>query len=221
MRFHNRAEAGRLLATQLSAYADRPDVIILALPRGGVPVGFEIAQALNLPLDVLVVRKLGVPGYEELAIGAIASNDVLVLNDDLIEELLISRDAIDSVIAHEQQVLEQREQLYRGNRPAPDVRGRTVMLVDDGLATGATMRVAIEAVRQQRPVSIIVVVPVASASGCVNIRSFADGVVCLAIPRDFHAVSQGYVDFSPTTDAEVRDLLHQAVQQYALHLTPF
>jgi len=160
--FRDRREAGRLLATKLAAYANRPDVIVLALPRGGVPVAYEVAQALNAPLDIFLVRKLGVPGYEELAMGAIATGGVRVLNDQLVGGLRIPDYVVDEVAASEQQELARRERLYRGDRPAPDVRGRTVILVDDGLATGATMLAAVKALRQQQPARIVVAVPTAS-----------------------------------------------------------
>jgi len=205
--FRDRREAGRLLAAQLGKYANRPDVIVLALPRGGVPVAYEVARQLGAPLDIFLVRKLGVPGYEELAMGAIASGGVRVLNDQLMGMLHIPDDIIDEVAAWEQRELMRREHLYRGERPPPDVRGRTVILVDDGLATGSTMQAAIKALRQQQPARIVVAVPTASPDVCEQLRSQADEVICAITPEPFHAVGLWYGDFSQTTDEEVRDLL--------------
>ena len=205
--FRDRGEAGRALAAQLTAYADRPDVLVLALPRGGVPVAYEVARALGAPLDVFVVRKLGVPGYEELAMGAVATGGVRVLNDDIVTGLRIPGYLIEAVAAQEQAELKRRERAYRGGRPPPDVRGRTVILVDDGLATGATMRAAVKALRQQQPARIVVAVPVAAAETCAALQAEADEVVCAITPEPFHAVGRWYEDFSQTTDEEVRDLL--------------
>jgi len=205
--FRDRTEAGRFLARGLGAYANRPDVVVLALPRGGVPVAYEVAQALHAPLDVFVVRKLGVPGHEELAMGAIASGGVRVLNDDLVQRLGVPDAAIDAVARGEQLELERRERLYRGGRPPADLRGRTVILVDDGLATGSTMLAAVRAVRLQRPARIVVAVPTAAAETCEALRSEADNVVCASTPRPFRAVGAWYVDFSQTSDDEVRELL--------------
>jgi putative phosphoribosyl transferase len=213
MRFRDRRQAGRILAERLTVYADRPDVLVLALPRGGVPVGFEVAQALQVPLDVFIVRKLGVPGHEELAMGAIASGGVLVLNEDVVRSLMIPEDVIQRVAAREQQELERRERAYRGTRPAPDVKDRTVILVDDGLATGSTMMAAAKALRQQQPAEIVVAVPVAAPSTCHKLRSVADDVVCVLMPEMFYAVGQWYADFSQTTDEEVRELLASAKSQ--------
>lgn len=210
-RFANRVEAGRLLAERLKNFADRSDVIILALPRGGVPVAFEIAQTLHVALDIFLVRKLGVPGHRELAMGAIATGGVRVLNDEVVGGLDIPPRAIDAVAQEEQRELERREQEYRGPRPAPEVRGRTVVIVDDGLATGSTMRAAVAALRQQQPNRIVVAVPVAPPSTCQELRAEADEVVCLATPEPFSAVGLWYRDFSETSDAEVRDLLARAV----------
>jgi erythromycin esterase-like protein/predicted phosphoribosyltransferase len=207
--FRDRREAGRLLATKLASYANRPDVIVLALPRGGVPVAYEVAQGLGVPLDVFVVRKLGVPGYEELAMGAIASNGVRVLNQELIEQLQIPKYVIDTVTAQEQQELKRREQIYRGGRPPPDIRGRTVILIDDGLATGATMQAAVQALRQLQPARIVVAVPTASRETCDALRSQVDEIICAITPEPFHAVGLWYQDFSQTTDDEVRALLAQ------------
>jgi erythromycin esterase-like protein/predicted phosphoribosyltransferase len=205
--FRDRSEAGRLLATRLTHYADRPDVLVLALPRGGVPVAYEVASALGAPLDVFVVRKLGVPGYEELAMGAVATGGVRVLNDQLVNRLGIPDDMIDAVAAREQQELARRERLYRDGRPPPDVRGRTVILVDDGLATGATMHAAIQALRQQNPARIVVAVPTASPETCEEMRTEVDEVICAITPEPFEAVGLWYRDFSQTTDEEVRALL--------------
>jgi predicted phosphoribosyltransferase len=205
--FRDRREAGRLLATKLSAYANRPDVLVLALPRGGVPVAYEVARALGAPLDVFVVRKLGVPGYEELAMGAVASGGVRVLNHQLVRRLGIPNHLIESVAEQERQELARRERLYRGGRPTPDVRGRTVILVDDGLATGATMHAAVEALRQLQPARIVVAVPTASPETCEEMRAKVDDVICAITPEPFHAVGRWYQDFAQTTDDEVRNLL--------------
>lgn len=215
MLFKDRFEAGRVLASKLTHFANRPDVVVLALPRGGVPIGFEVAKALNAPLDVFVVRKLGVPGYEELAMGAIASGGIRVLNEDLIRTLGIPQQVIDSMIEREQQELERRDREYREGRPPLDVRGRTVILVDDGLATGSSMRVAVRALRQKQPAQIVVAVPVASASTCSEFRSEVDEVICGVTPEPFWAVGQWYRDFSQTSDEEVRELLRQAANPSA------
>jgi predicted phosphoribosyltransferase len=206
-RFRNRIDAGRRLAEKLAAYADRPDVLVLALPRGGVPVGFEVARALGAPLDVFLVRKLGVPRYEELAMGAVATGGVRVLNDDIVRGLGISEHEIDAAVARELQELARRERLYRGDRPPPDVAGRTVLLVDDGLATGATMRAAVAALRQQQPARIVIAAPTASPDTCEAIKAEADDVVCAMTPEPFFAVGHWYEDFTQTTDNEVRELL--------------
>jgi erythromycin esterase-like protein/predicted phosphoribosyltransferase len=205
--FLDRRDAGRRLAEKIAGYSHRPDVLVLALPRGGVPVAYEVARALNAPLDVFVVRKLGVPGYEELAMGAVATGGVRVLNNEIIEALGIPAPIIDAVTARERQELARRERLYRGSRPQPDVRGRTVILVDDGLATGATMYAAIEALRQQGPARIVVAVPTASPDTCEEMKRRADEVVCAITPEPFHAVGRWYQEFSQTTDEEVRELL--------------
>jgi erythromycin esterase-like protein/predicted phosphoribosyltransferase len=207
--FRDRREAGRLLAAKLTTYANLPDVIVLALPRGGVPVAYEVARALGAPLDVFIVRKLGLPGYEELAMGAVATGGVRVLNDQLVKRLGIPDHVIEAVAAREQQELARRERLYRGNRPPPDVRGRTVILVDDGLATGATMHAAIQALRQQQPARIVVAVPTAPPEACEEMKAEADDVICAITPEPFHAVGVWYEDFSQTTDEEVRELLVQ------------
>lgn len=212
MRFRDRTEAGRQLATKLAAYAHRPDVLVLALPRGGVPVAVEVAQALEAPLDIFLVRKLGVPGHEELAMGAIATGAVRVLNEDVVQYLRIPDEVIDAVAAAEQQELERRERAYRGDRPRLDVRGRTVILVDDGLATGSTMRAAATALRQQHPARIIVAVPVASPASCDEFKAAVDECVCVVTPEPFYAVGLWYQDFTQTTDEEVRELLAQAAR---------
>jgi predicted phosphoribosyltransferase len=208
--FRNRADAGRRLATLLGAYAGRPDVIVLALPRGGVPVGAEVARALGAPLDVFLVRKLGVPGHEELAMGAIASGGVRVLNEDVVTALHIPPAVVDAVAAREEAELSRREALYRGDRPPPDLRGRVVILVDDGLATGSTMRAAAAAVRGQGPARIVVAVPVAAAETCAELRAQVDELVGALTPEPFFAVGVWYEDFSQTTDEEVRTLLDHA-----------
>ena len=205
--FRDRREAGRLLAAKLTAYANRPDVIVLALPRGGVPVADEVARALGAPLDVFVVRKLGVPGSEELAMGAVATGDVRVLNDQLVNRLGIPDHLIDAVAVREGQELARRERLYRGGRPLLDVRDRTVILVDDGLATGATMHAAIAALRQLHPARIVVAVPTASPETCEEMRAEVDDVICAITPEAFQAVGRWYQDFAQTTDEEVQDLL--------------
>ena len=206
-RFRNRTDAGRQLAEKLAAYADRPDVLVLALPRGGVPVGYEVARALGAPLDVFVVRKLGVPGYAELAMGAVATGGVRVLNDEIVRGLGISEHEIDAAVAREMQELARRDRLYRGDRQPPDVGGRTVILVDDGLATGATMRAAVQALRQQQPARIVAAVPTASPDTCQVLKAEADDVICAMTPEPFFAVGHWYEDFTQTTDDEVRELL--------------
>jgi predicted phosphoribosyltransferase len=205
--FSNRREAGRLLATKLGAYANRNDVIVLALPRGGVPVAYEVAVALSAPLDVFVVRKLGVPGHEELAMGAVASGGIRVLNDDVVGMLRIPDHIIDAVARNELQELDRRERLYRDARPQPSVKGKTVILIDDGLATGATMLAAIEALRQLGPGRIVVAVPTAASETCEEMRKKADDVICAITPEPFYAVGVWYRDFSQTSDEEVRDLM--------------
>jgi len=209
MRFKDRAEAGRVLAAYLDRYEDRPDVLVLALPRGGVPVAYEVAQALQAPLDLFLVRKLGVPGHEELAMGAIATGGVIVLNSGVVEGLGIPEEVVGEVAARERQELERRERAYRNGRPPPEVAGRTVILVDDGLATGSTMRAAVEALHRLQPARIVVAVPVGSAETCMGLRAEADEVVCARTPEPFHAVGLWYEDFRPTTDDEVRELLRR------------
>jgi predicted phosphoribosyltransferase len=210
--FRDRTEAGRVLAERLAAYADRPDVIVLALPRGGVPVAFEVARALHAPLDVFIVRKLGVPGHEELAMGAVATGGVRVLNDQVVRALRIPESVINAVAAWELEELARRERLYRGDRPPPDVRGKTVILVDDGLATGATMLAAVKALREQHPARIVVAVPVASPDTCELLREEVEEVVCAVTPEPFYAVGLWYQDFSQTSDEEVRELLAQSTE---------
>ncbi len=208
--FSDRAEAGRLLGAELASRNLSKDSIVLALPRGGVPVGFEVARALGAPLDIVVVRKLGVPWQPELAMGAIASGGSRFLDEKLIRQMGISQGAVEAIAARETQEAERREQLYRGGRPALDLRNRTVILVDDGLATGSTMLAAVKCVKSLEPVSLIVAVPVGSKQACAHIRKWADKCVCLATPEPFVAVGEWYEDFGQTSDAEVRDLLAQA-----------
>jgi predicted phosphoribosyltransferase len=217
-RFRDRTEAGRMLAAQLREYAHRPDVIVLALPRGGVPVGYEIAKALNVPLDAFVVRKLGVPGYEELAMGAIATGGVRVLNEDVVTSLRVRDEVVDIVAEAEQRELERRERLYRGDRPPPHVQGRTVILVDDGIATGATIRAAVAASYQQQPIRLIVAVPIAAPETCEELSAEVDELVCVMTPEPFYAISLWYEDFSPTTDEEVREYLERSAREQPVPL---
>lgn len=207
--FANRRQAGEKLAAKLTKYGDRSDVLVLGLPRGGVPVAYEVAHALHAPLDVFLVRKLGVPGDEELAMGAIASGGVRVLNEDITSRINLPDSVIDEVANREQKELERRERLYRGDQGAPNVQGRTVILIDDGLATGSTMRAAAIALRQMRPTKIIVAVPVAAPETCEEFRREVDEVVCAATPEPFMGVGAWYSDFSQTSDEEVRDLLQR------------
>ena len=210
--FRNRTDGGQILANKLTRYSNRTDVLVLALPRGGVPVAYEVARQLKAPLDVFVVRKLGVPGHEELAMGAIASGGVRVLNGGVIESLGISDDVIDSAAARELRELERRERVYRDDRPWPDVQGRTIILVDDGIATGSTMRAAISALRQQEAGRIVVATPTVARTTYYQMRTEADDVVAGIMPEEFYGVGQWYEDFSQTTDEEVRALLDQANQ---------
>jgi predicted phosphoribosyltransferase len=214
MRFQDRTEAGRELARHLANYADRPDVVVLALPRGGVPVAYEVARALQAPLDVFLVRKLGVPGHEELAMGAIASGGVRVLNRDVLCALGISDAVVDMVAERAGEELRRREQLYRDDRPAPEVRGKTVVLVDDGLATGSTMRAAVAALRRLGPAHVVVAVPVGAAETCAELGEQAE-VVCARTPEHFLAVGMWYDDFTQTGDDEVRELLARAAHDHA------
>ena len=216
MLFRDRTEAGQVLANRLVPYANRPDVLVLALPRGGVPVAYEVARMLHAPLDVFLVRKLGVPGHEELAMGALASGGARVLNEEVVRGLHISEEVIAAVAEREQEELARRERLFRGERPAPDVRGRTVILVDDGLATGSTMRAAIAALRQQGPARIVVAVPVGAYETCAELQMEADEVVCARTPEPFHAVGLWYDDFTQTTDEEVHELLARAAEERSL-----
>lgn len=211
MRYQDRADAGRQLAEKLTAYAREPNVLVLGLPRGGVPVAFEVAKALRAPLDIFLVRKLGVPGHEELAMGAIASGGIRVLNTVVVDQLGLSEETIDAVAADELRELERRERTYRGGRSAPEVGGRTVILVDDGLATGSTMRAAVAALRRQKPARVVVAVPVGSQEACDDLQSEADETICAHAPRPFRAVGLWYDDFSQTTDEEVTQLLEQAM----------
>jgi putative phosphoribosyl transferase len=210
--FPNRAEAGRRLAEKLQRYAGGADVIVLGLPRGGVPVAYEVAQRLHAPLDVFIVRKLGVPGFEELALGAIASGGVRVLNEDVVRALPNANELVESVTARELAELQRREQTYRDGRPAPELRGRIAILVDDGLATGATMRAAVKALRQLGAAKIIVAVPVGAADTCRELEQEVDETVCVMAPEWFQAVGQFYEDFSQTSDDEVRELLTRAAR---------
>jgi putative phosphoribosyl transferase len=207
--FKDRAEAGRILANRLTKYADQKP-IVLGLPRGGVPVAFEVAKALKAPLDVYVVRKLGVPGHEELAMGAIASGDVRVLNKPVVEDLRISEEAIETETRKEQEELKRRELLYRGKRPPLDVSNRTVVLVDDGIATGSTIKAAIAALKKQKAGRIVVAVPVAPASTIDELKTEVDEVICVSTPEFFYAISLWYDEFPQTSDEEVRELLKEA-----------
>jgi predicted phosphoribosyltransferase len=210
--FRDRYDAGQQLAAKLSAYAGRPDVLVLALPRGGVPVAFEIARALRAPMDLFLVRKLGVPGQEELAMGAVASGGGRVLNRDVVEALGIPDRVIDAVAEREERELERREQLYRDGRPPVNAEGRAVILVDDGLATGATMRAVVATLRQQQPARIVIAVPLAAPSVCREFEAEVDEIVCARTPEPFYAVGLWYEDFSPTSDEEVHDLLRRSAQ---------
>lgn len=214
MLYRDRYDAGNRLATKLMAYSHRQDVLVLALPRGGVPVAYTVAQLLQFPLDVFVVRKLGVPGHEELAMGAIATGGVRVLNEAIVQALRIPNHVIEDVTKKEQWELERREQLYRDDRPPPDMSASTVILIDDGLATGATMRAAIVALRQQHPVRLVVAVPVAALVTCDEFRTEVDEIICAETPDPFFGVSCWYKDFSQTTDQEVHNLLARAVQEW-------
>lgn len=213
--FRDRHQAGCALAALLRPYAGRPGVIVLALPRGGVPVAYEVARALGVPLDVFLVRKLGAPGHEELAIGAIASGGVQLLNTDIVHALHVTPEQVHLAVKREERELARREREYRDNRPPPDFDGKTVILVDDGLATGATMRVAVRALRAERPARIVVAVPVGATETCASLRDEADEVVCAETPEPFYAVGMWYGRFDQTSDAEVRDLLDDAATQTA------
>jgi predicted phosphoribosyltransferase len=211
--FKDRRDAGRKLARKLLQYAGRPDVSVLALPRGGVPVAYEVALALSAPLDILIVRKLGLPGREELAIGAIASGDVRVLNQDIIRMLSVPEEVVNFVVKRESRELRRREALYRGDRPAPELRHHIVILVDDGLATGASMRAAVAGLHARKPARLVVAVPAAAVDVCGAFRHEVDDVVCYTMPDPFYGVGRWYEDFSQVTDEEVRDLLEKANRQ--------
>ncbi len=206
-RFRDRTHAGRALATQLTAYANRSDTLILGLPRGGVPVAYEVAQALNLPLDICLVRKLGVPGHKELAMGAIASDGVRVFNYDVLRGLDISDKTMDHVVTQELHELQRRDRVYRGNRPRPQIRDRIVIVVDDGMATGATMKAALRVLRSQQPKKIVVAVPIAPRSVYQELSAEGIQMVCLATPEPFYAIGLWYENFTQTTDKQVRTLL--------------
>ena len=208
--FTDRREAGCRLADALSAYAGQPNLIVLALPRGGVPVAYEVARALGAPLDVFLVRKLGVPGQEELAMGASARGGVRVMTETVLRQVALPPTVVERVAAREVEELRRREALYRGDRPPPDLAGRTVIIVDDGLATGSSMRAAVRAVRRFEPAKVVVAVPVAAAETCRALRAEADDVVCAVTPPTFYAVGLWYADFSQTSDDEVRELLAAA-----------
>jgi predicted phosphoribosyltransferase len=208
--FRDRRDAGRTLASLLEHYRGRDDVVVLALPRGGVPVATEVAQALDVPLDVFVVRKLGVPGHPELAMGAIASGEVLVLNDDVVSALHITPEVIQHAAEREGRELVRREETYRGGRPMPELTGKTVIVVDDGLATGSSMRAAIAALHRHRPARVVVAVPAAPASTCEELRLSVDEVVCATTPSPFYAVGESYRNFQQIGDEEVRAQLESA-----------
>jgi len=209
-KFSDRSEAGIILAKYLKDYIGNPNVIILALPRGGVPVAFEIATALAVPLDVIIVRKLGLPGYEELAMGAIASGGTVFFNEALLNQLNLNRLSIQNVVEKEREELLRREQLYRGNRPFPNLKEKIVILVDDGIATGSTMMAAIEAIRNHKPKSIIIAVPVAAYSTCEELAPLVERIVCPLKPIDFYAVGLWYENFPQTSDDEVIELLNKS-----------
>lgn len=215
--FNDRREAGRALAAFLRSRITTDDLLVLGLPRGGVPVAWEVARTLGAPLDVCLVRKLGVPGQEELAMGAIASGGLRVLNDALIRQLGIPEHLVDSVTRREQAELQRRERIFRGNRPEPVIAGRTVIVVDDGLATGSTMLAAVTALRSAHPARIIVAVPVGATDTCAALKRVADDCICAATPEPFYGVGAWYLDFEQTSDDEVRQLLQLAAEQPAVH----
>jgi len=212
-RYHDRTQAGRVLASMLTPYANRRDVLVLALPRGGVPVAYEVTKALHVPLDVFLVRKLGVPGHEELAMGAIATGGVRVINEDVVRTLYMPSQVLDAVAFREERELERRERLYRDDRPLPVVRDQTVILIDDGLATGATMRAAVQALRVQAPAKIVVAVPVAAYWTYHQLSTEVDEIICPQTPEVFYGVGWWYEDFSQTSDQQVRELLSLAAQE--------
>ena len=213
MLFRDRVEAGQRLAEKLKAYTNNPDVLVLGLPRGGVPVAFEVARALHAPLDILVVRKLGVPGYEELAMGAVASGGLCVLNPSVMDGFKIPRSMAETIARQELEEVKRRERAYRDMRPEPKIEGRTVILVDDGLATGSTMQAAVRVLRQQKPARLVVAVPVGAEETCAQFRDEVDEIICAATPDPFRAVGLWYKNFNQTSDEEVRNLLQQAWQQ--------
>ena len=215
--YEDRRDAGRQLARALNEFAGRPDVLVLALPRGGVPVAFEVASALDVPLDVFIVRKLGMPGHEEFGIGAIASGGVRVVDQTVLRSYGIDEATLDRIAGAEREELERRERLYRDDRPFPDLHGRTVILVDDGLATGSTMRAAIAALRAEQPRELVIAVPVGARETCEALSREADLMICLWTPEPFYAVGLWYRDFEQTTDAEVHDLLERAATRAAGH----
>ena len=215
--FTDRRHAGRVLASRLTKYAGRNDVIVLALPRGGVPVASEVASALSAPMDVFLVRKLGTPGHRELAMGAIASGGVRVVNEDVVQWYGISEAAIDRIAREEQEELERRERAYRDDRPAPDLTNKIVVLIDDGLATGSTMRAAAQAVQAHRPARVVIAVPVGAPQTCAELAVCADEVICARMPEPFSAVGQWYLNFEQTDDAEVRELLQKSTATYQAH----
>jgi len=208
--FIDRRDAGRVLALRLPKYRGRDDVVVLALPRGGVPVAYEVASALGVPMDVFLVRKLGTPGHRELAMGAIASGGVRVLNEDVVQWYGISDSAIERIAREEQEELERRERAYRGNRPAPDLTAKIVILIDDGLATGSTMRAAAQAMRAHRPARVVIAVPVGAPQTCAELAAVADEVICARMPEPFSAVGQWYLNFDQIDDDEVRELLQKS-----------
>src|SRR5215510_4173793 len=208
--FTDRRHAGRVLASRLTKYAGRGDVIVLALPRGGVPVAYEVAVALGAPMDVFLVRKLGTPGHRELAMGAIASGGVRVINEDVVQWYRIPESAIDRIAREEQEELGRREREYRDDRPAPDLTNRIVIVIDDGLATGSTMRAAAQAVRARHPARVVIAVPVGAPQTCAELAALADEVICARMPEPFSAVGQWYLNFEQTDDAEVRELLQKS-----------
>jgi predicted phosphoribosyltransferase len=212
-RFRNRRVAGQKLGEKLAAYRDREDAIVLGLARGGLPVAFEVAKSLGVPMDVFLVRKLGVPGREELAMGAIASGGIRVVNDDVVRSLGVSDEDIEEVAEREQKELQRREEAYRGDRPSPRLEGRTVILVDDGMATGASMKSAVEAVKEAGPKAVVVAIPTAAPQTVEAISEHVDDVVCLITPQPFMAVGTWYDDFSQTTDEEVKDYLDRAADE--------
>jgi putative phosphoribosyl transferase len=212
-RYKNRREAGKVLAADLQRYAGKKNVLVLALPRGGVPVAYEVAMALHAPLDIFLVRKLGVPGHEELAMGAIATGGVRVINEDVVQSLHIPEHVIEAVTAKEQREIKRRERFYRDERPLPEIRDHQLILIDDGLATGASMRAAAHALRQQQPARLVVAVPVAAPATCELLRPDVDEIVCPLLPEFFYGVGWWYEDFAQTSDKEVQDLLTRSQQQ--------